>query len=466
MNPQLCLSLFGDTVEVCRDIAEHPEASLYEIRLDLSSGLDLQRVRASTTRPLIIASHCCLELLDAAAAFADAVDVGPHPPRDARSIVSVHEAEGDPDALWTRYSGDHITKIVLETQNYYTISKLLSLNRNHPGQAVCFAMGEVGAFSRILSGFEGAPWIYTSLEGRPTAPGQFTLHELVEVYRLERFNRRERKERKAEEEWDFSALRPLRSLRFEHPLSVFGIVGDPVSHSRSPAFHNSRFAESGLPWIYVPLPCRDLQGLFACAQDFGMKGFSVTHPHKEAVLPFLDIVSEEVRRLRSCNTVCYRDGRWQGINTDVVGIEALLREVPLAGARMVLLGAGSSARAVASIARPRVRQLCFLNRTLEKARQLAAEFQATAGTPDQLSELQYDVLFQTTPVGLKGGECPISPQGLRPGTIVIDAIYQPAETELLKCARALGCRTFNGEAWFLAQAEAQFQWWRSMQVLS
>lgn len=433
MTLQICLSLFGTTSEICRAISSHPDASLYEVRLDLSEHVDLQRVRASTTRQLIFASHSRPELLAAAAPFADYLDVGPNLPRDHRSIVSVHAQDGDPGALWTQLRGDHITKIVLETDNYYVISRLLALDRQNPGRALCFAMGEVGSFSRILSCIHGAPWIYASLEGRPTAPGQFTLRELVETYKLP---------------------------RLEPPVSVFGVVGDPVSHSRSPAFHNARFAEAGLPWIYVPLPCRDVSGLFACARDFGMEGFSITHPHKEAVLPFLDVISDEARRLRSCNTACLQNGRWHGINTDVAGIRALLQDVPLEGARMVLLGAGSSARAVASAVRSQVRELHVLNRTLEKAQQIAAEYQAVAGTLDQLASLQYDILFQTTPVGLREGECPVRTDALRPGAVVIDAIYQPAETELLKRARALGCRTLNGEAWFIAQAEAQFQWWQ------
>ena len=432
---QACLSLFGTTAEVCSDIASHPEASLYEVRLDLSDQLDLPRIRAAASRPLILASHYRPDLLPAAAPFADYLDVGPHPARDSRSIVSVHAAEGDADLLWSQHSGDHITKIVLESPSYYTISRLLALNRSHAGRALCFAMGEVGSFSRILSGFYGAPWIYASLEGRPTAAGQFTLRELVHTYQLSRFS---------------------------SAPAVFGVVGDPVSHSRSPAFHNARFAESGLPWVYVPMLCRDLVGLFAHALDFGIAGLSVTHPHKAAVIPFLDVASEDVRRLRSCNTICFLDGRRHGINTDLAGIRALLQDVPLAGVRMALLGAGGSARAVADVVRPQVRELHILSRSIENSQRLASEFEARAHALDQLTSLPYDILFQTTPVGMKAGECPVPPDALRPGSIVIDSIYRPAETELLKRARALGCRTLNGEAWFVAQAEAQFQWWRSM----
>lgn len=434
MSPQFCLSLYGSTDEIRSEITSNPEAALYEIRLDLSPELNLPQIRSATAKPLIFASHTRPELLASAASFADYLDVGPAPAPDARSIVSIHAAAGDPNALWSAYSGDHITKIVLETDDYYSIRKLLALNRRQPGRALCFAMGEAGAFSRILSVFEGAPWMYVSAETRPTAPGQFTLQELVHTYRLSRFSSKP---------------------------AVFGILGNPVSHSRSPAFHNRRFAECGLPWVYVPLLCRDLRALFDCAADFGMIGFSVTHPHKEAILPLLDNVSPETRLLRSCNTVLRHKGRWVGTNTDVLGVRAMLQEVPLQNARMVILGAGGSARTIASVVRPHVRELVVLNRTLERAQQLASEYDAGAGTLEDLASLPYDILFQATPVGLRQGECPVRPEWLRPNAFVLDSIYEPAETALLQAARAVGCRVRNGEAWFVAQAEAQLQWWQN-----
>ena len=433
MTLKLCLSLYGNTGEICSHITANPEAALYEIRLDLSSELNLSQIRSATSKPLIVASHSRPELLASAAPFADYVDVGPAPARDDRSIVSIHETSGDPDALWSNYSGEHLTKIVLETSDYYSIRRLLALDRRHAGKALCFAMGEAGAFSRILSVFEGAPWMYVSAETRPTAPGQFTLNEAVHVYRLPRFS--------------------------SNP-AVLGILGDPVSHSRSPAFHNRRFAECNLPWVYVPLLCRDLHGLFDCAADFGMIGFSVTHPHKEAILPFLDDVGSEVRSLRACNTVRRHEGRWLGTNTDVIGVRAMLQDVPLQNARMVILGAGSSARTIASVVSPNVRELTILGRTLERAQQLASEYNARSGRLDDLASVTYDILFQATPVGLRQGECPVRPESLRPNAFVLDSIYEPAETALLQAARALGCRTRNGEAWFLAQAEAQLWWWQ------
>src|SRR5262249_16105146 len=157
----------------------------------------------------------------------------------------------------------------------------------------------VGAFSRILSLFRGAPWIYACLPGKPTGTAQFHLSELVHSYRIHRFT---------------------------FTPHVFGIVGDPVAHSYSPAFHNRKFTAAHLPWMFLPFSCNDLGSLMDRALQFGVVGFSVTHPFKEEMLSFLEHPSEEVKRLRSCNTVCHKEDGWHGINTDVAGLNHLIEQ--------------------------------------------------------------------------------------------------------------------------------------------
>jgi 3-dehydroquinate dehydratase/shikimate dehydrogenase len=434
---RICLSLYGSTEEICREMASATEADLFEIRPDLSAPLNYERIRSSTSKPLVFASHGNPELLKRACRIADYLDVGPHPAEGPDYIVSVHAGDEDPLKLWTQHAGDHITKIVLDTQDYAKITGLLELNRTHYPDALCFAMGEVGAFSRVLSSLRGAPWIYASPAGRPTAPGQFTPEELVATYRIRRFEK--------------------------EPEAVFGIIGNPVSHSRSPEYHNRKFAEAGLPWIYLPFHCTDLASLLEHAPRFGIRGFSVTHPYKEAVLPFLAQQSENVRSLRSCNTLYYTGNGWHGINTDAKGVTELLRlnDVSIAGARVLILGAGSSARTIASVVRPHAKDLLFLNRTPEHAQSLAAEFSGRAGTLQDFGREPYDVLFNATPIGWIAGECPINTDLLQKETVVIDAVYR--QTTLLQKATALGCRAITGEAWFEAQAEAQFQFWKEQE---
>ncbi len=437
--PRICLSLYGATDEICDSIGSATGADLFEIRLDLSAELDLSKIRNATKKPLLFASHTAPDLLARAVPFADYLDVArvsPPPAWKGITIVSEHGNDGDPIRLWKQLSGDHLTKLVLNTAEYSTIASLIELNRSHAPNALCFAMGETGAFSRMLSIFRGAPWIYASQPGRATGDGQFTLQDLTALYRIR---------------------------RFEDEPAIFGITGNPVAHSLSPAFHNGKFTEEHLPWIYLPFPCETVSSLIEHAPLFGIYGLTVTHPHKEAVLTHLNQRSPEVDRLRSCNTLYYSDGVWHGINTDVVGVEEVLSQiqVPLDSSSVIILGAGGAARAIASVIAGRCRELIILNRNPENAKIVASEYGGTAGALGDFYKYKYDLLFHATSVGMKEGECPVDPEVLQPRKTVVDLIYRPVETVLLKKAKSFGCRTLNGEPWFYAQAEAQFVWWRN-----
>ena len=434
---RICLSLYGTTEELCRAIKSF-DANLYEIRLDLcTDDPEGAKIRAATTKPLLFAAHGRPDLLEKYWPFADYVDVEQGEATGQNSIVSIHTKEGEPDRLWKKLSGEHRTKIVLETANYDVIARLIELNREHSPLAFCFAAGEIGSFSRILSVLNGAPWIYASLAGRATGNAQFAFDQLVETYQLRRFEKIQ-------------------------DISVFGIIGNPVSHSRSPQIQNRNFADASLPWIYLPFFCVDLPALLRAAPKWKTKGFSITHPYKEEILPLLDSVSPAAQSLRSCNTVAYVDGKWTGTNTDLEGIKTLLKDVPVDGARIVIIGAGASARALASVIRPQVGKLWILNRTTDKASRLASEFQADSGSLADLEHIDYDILIQATSIGWNSGECPVNVRHLRPGKVVIDCIYQ--DTDLLKKARDLECKTINGKIWFDAQAQAQFRWWSSLNL--
>jgi 3-dehydroquinate dehydratase/shikimate dehydrogenase len=436
----ICLSVYGDTKSVLEALQKQ-DADLFEIRLDLSQKLDFHAIRDATTKPLIFASHTKPELLEDAIGFANYLDVGSYTlgtkQSQEKTITSFHGAEEDPIIIWEKLHKDSITKIILETADYKRISQLLELNQRDPAKAICFAMGEIGAFSRILSVFYGAPWIYASLTGQPTATGQYTIDELLNLYRVKRFST---------------------------TPSLFGILGNPVAHSLSPEFHNRKFAQNDLPWIYLRFPCTDLNSLMSHAEIFEIQGFSVTHPFKEQIIHYLNSKSNEVELLRSCNTVYRKDKEWHGTNTDVIGFEELLlkNNLNLHDLRVAIIGAGGAARAAAYIALRHGAHLIFLNRTFSKAETLAAVFNGEATSISEFSSVEYDVLIQTTPIGMQNDESPVNPDALRPRTTVIDVIYEPNETLLLKKARALGCRTINGQQWFDSQAQAQFEWWMGL----
>lgn len=432
MGFPICLSVFGNNESLSQIFQDYTGAAdLFEVRLDLSAKLDLAFIRQATSKPLIFASHNNPELLNDAESYADYIDIGPTMATSKKQIVSFHGKDEPPDVLWEKFNGEHITKIVLDTDDYSKIAALLNLNSE---KSICFAMGEVGAFSRILSVFRKAPWIYASLSQEPTAPGQFSIDQLMNTYHVKRFS---------------------------SAPGVFGILGNPVSHSRSPVFHNKKFAEHNLPWIYLPFPCTVLESLMNHREQFGIVGLSVTHPFKEKAIAYLSDQSSEIKKLRSCNTLLWKDQAWHGANTDVLGFEGLLIKhgVQLDKKYVAIIGAGGAARAAAFVISQSSAKLIFLNRTHEKAMELAKEFNGTPVPLSQIAAVEYDVLIQTTPVGMRNEECPINADLLRPSTTVIDVLYEPAETVLLRKAKALGCRAINGEDWFELQAEAQFQYW-------
>src|SRR5262249_11841511 len=154
----------------------------------------------------------------------------------------------------------------------------------------------------------------------------------------------------------------IQRFQRNEEVSIFGIIGNPVSQSRSPHIQNRNFADASLPWIYLPFFTKDVRSLLEIAPTWRGAGFSITHPWKEKVIDLLDFASPEVQMLRSCNTVACVDGKWHGINTDVDGIRELFKDVSFAQKRVVIIGAGASSRAIAMVVRPLAASVTILNR--------------------------------------------------------------------------------------------------------
>lgn len=242
-----------------------------------------------------------------------------------------------------------------------------------------------------------------------------------------------------------------------------GVILHPAGHTRSPAMHNAAYAELGLDAVYLAFDVspRSLKDAFAGARALGLRQLSISIPHKVAALECVDVLDDDAARIGAINTATSEGGRWRGSNTDWCGaMRALERETPLSGRRAVVLGAGGTARAVAfglveSGARVRV-----LNRTVARAEELTKAVGADgAGPLDALAGLEYDVLVNTTSVGLDNDESPVDAAALRRDTVVLDAVYQPEETRLLRDARARGARTVPGKWMLVYQAAEQLRLW-------
>ncbi|MDH4225573.1 MAG: shikimate dehydrogenase [Deltaproteobacteria bacterium] len=260
--------------------------------------------------------------------------------------------------------------------------------------------------------------------------------------------------------------------------TIYGILGHPVSHSLSPAIHNTAFAHLGLNCVYVAFPVspQDLGTAVRGLAAAGVRGFNITVPHKTAIIPFLDEISLQAEAIGAVNTVKVEDGRLMGENTDglgfVHGLHARLGWSP-AGKSITLLGAGGSARAVAmALLAEGADSLLICNRTPQKAKDLAARcgarfpqaavrgggLEAAAGSAPHL-------LVNTTTVGMaqKGLSAepgqPVDLERVNPREGVVDIIYSPPMTPLLARAQTLGLAGVNGLPMLLYQAAAAFEFW-------
>jgi shikimate dehydrogenase len=227
--------------------------------------------------------------------------------------------------------------------------------------------------------------------------------------------------------------------------------------------HNAAFRALGLDAVYLAFDVAPaaLPAAVAGLRALGARQFAVSIPHKRAVMAQLDAVDETARRIGAVNTATRRDGRLVGSNTDWIGaVRALEREAPLAGRRAVVLGAGGTARAVVFGLRERGARVTVLNRTPERAAALARELGAeAAGGLDELAATPHEVLVNTTSVGLRSDASPVPAEALRGDSVVLDAVYDPARTRLLRDAEARGARIVPGKWMLVHQAAAQLELW-------
>jgi shikimate dehydrogenase len=268
----------------------------------------------------------------------------------------------------------------------------------------------------------------------------------------------------------------LPPLAVRGSTRLIGILGNPLSHSYSPAMHNGGIAGLGLDLVYLPLPVETagLAPLLNALKSVGFLGVNVTMPHKQAVLPLCDSISDISRIMGAVNTIVHRDGALHGTTTDPDGFINAFRDAghSFDGASVAVLGNGGSARTIAFALAlmTTARQITLIARAPEKSTALIAEVRAAAPACaiDSLALSDYaevsgrfDIIVNTTPVGMHPDldASPLRADLLRPSQIVYDIIYNPEETALLRTARAAGCRTLNGLGMLVHQGIASFRLW-------
>ena len=255
-----------------------------------------------------------------------------------------------------------------------------------------------------------------------------------------------------------------------------GLLGNPVEHSLSPAIHNAAFRELDLNFVYIAFPVQDLEGAIDGIRALGhIRGLSVTIPHKVAILPLLDSVETTAQYIGSVNTILKDQGTLVGSNTDASGAIQALRQggVKLPGKRVVMLGSGGAARAIACgiCVEEKIAHLTILGIDDNERTTLAADLRTKTSipvedatlTPETLqSALDHtQLLIHCTPIGMhpKVDQSCVPKNLLHPDLTVMDIVYNPLHTQLLRDAQAAGCHTIPGIEMFLHQAVGQFELW-------
>jgi 3-dehydroquinate dehydratase/shikimate dehydrogenase len=469
----ICISIGGSThkevVSEHRDLAGQG-AELVELRLDfLTDFPDLDRLVADRPTPVIVtcrrpgdgghwrfSEERRLDLLqsavDAGAEYVDLErDIARQVPRSSstRRIVSHHDFDETPAGLEQIYgdiigSDPDVVKLVTMANAPSDMVRVLKLVAQSDVPMVGFCMGEMGLPSRILCGKYGAPFTYAAAgSAREVAPGQLSFQAMRELYRYD---------------------------EIDADTQVFGVLGDPIGHSLSPLIHNTAFHHERLNSVYLPLrvPADVLPETLDDFEWLGFQGYSVTIPHKQAVMAKATHCDQPVQDIGAANTL-FRDpaGKWQATNTDYVaalesvqlGLTQLFGAPTLRGRRVLMLGAGGVARAIGLAMLRAGARLTIANRTHRRAIELAEQLGCEQVPVEHRGEVQCDIVINCTSVGMHPhvDETPYQADWLHEGTLVFDTIYNPENTLLLAQARERGCHTVDGLEMFVRQAARQFE---------
>jgi len=352
----------------------------------------------------------------------------PVPPR---VLLSIHDFERTPDLPRSMNppaaGGVDAIKIASEARSIHDSVRLLRLARNS-SNFVAVPMGETGLPSRILALRQGSALAYAPVAAA-TAPGQVSLDDMIHLYRAHALTRRTR---------------------------VYGVIGEPVGHSLSPLLHNTGFVARHVDAVYLPFLVHDLRDFLAAVPEFGVRGFSVTHPHKQTILKYLKKCDPLAAEIGAVNTVVVRrNGSLYGCNTDYLGVlRALEKKLRIKGSRILIFWAAAFAlvRSGAAVA------ICA--RREKAARELARAFGGETMPRVALRTEFFDAILNATPVGMHphDGISPLAPGELH-CRLVMDLINRPQRTQLLKIAAQKGIATVPGVEMLLAQGFAQWGIW-------
>ena len=358
--------------------------------------------------------------------------------KGVKIIRSLHDFSGVPSDIYSKIYNlsqkGGIAKVCLYLNSFSDVLTLFRIQDELKGvDKIVIGMGPYGVCTRILYHFLGS--ILTFASSNEAAPGQLSAAELKNIYRADKINDR---------------------------TAIYGIIGNPVSHSFSPVIHNQGFKTIKYNAVYVPFLVDNIRAFFSLAETLKIRGFSVTIPFKNEVLSFLGNVTREVKQIGSCNTVVRVPGMWKGMNTDYYGfLYPILNDIDSGKVKSALvIGAGGASQSIVWALRNRGVKVTILNRTVGRAEKLARINLCEYDTLDNAHKYEgkVDLVVQTTSVGLYP-DFDISPIDFHftGKEIAYDIIYKPKMTKFLRDAEKAGCRLHFGEEMLLEQGKLQFE---------
>lgn len=367
-----------------------------------------------------------------------------------RIIRSVHDMTGSIGDIATRVrrlrkTKDEIAKIAFTPRNLADVTNLFREAKTLIGEEfILIAMGQYGLPSRLLAPIVGSCITFVSGEESIKQSGNSLGHldpiTINEVYRIREITDKTR---------------------------VFGVTGNPLVATSSPAIHNAGYARQGIDAVYIPIKAETVEEAIEFAEETGITGLSVTFPFKETVLPNLTEISAESGEIGACNTIVRTGEGWNGYNTDAPGFSRALLEFlgrrDLKRLRIAIIGAGGAAKAIAHAVKALGGKACIFNRTTDKARELAQLYNFKWATLDAgnriLLETYSDVIIQTTNVGMSPDieADPIEFYSFGGHEAVYDVIYHPERTKMLRRAQKAGCKVCNGYTMLQYQGYLQYK---------
>jgi 3-dehydroquinate dehydratase / shikimate dehydrogenase len=422
----------------------HPEALIVATCRRVLNGGKFRGSAASQVDVLVKAANLGCHLVDVE--LETAANLKPQDfnrlRRSANLILSFHDFRGtrkleETFAKMKEYPADFFKIVTKANSLYDNVVMMKFLEKySHSHSLIGLCMGEQGVISRVLCVRAGSQFTFASVNpGEETGPGQLTARTLRDTFRIDQVD---------------AATR------------VYGVAGDPVAHSLSPNMLNTAFRRENVNGVYLALHAKAMDDLLACVRDIPIAGLSITMPYKEQLLKYLDKTDPWTMKVGATNTLVRgQDGKLFGFNTDVNGVvRPLETRMRLQGAKVLVLGAGGAARAAVFGLKDRGAEVSILNRTTAPAQKLAKQARAKVINRTMLKKLEFDVIVNATPVGMEGNRdpLPISEQEMK-AKYFFEMVYTPAETRMVKLARARGMHVIPGAEMFVQQGARQFEIW-------